>query len=92
MPPCHYDLIIVRYYLNRGLMPELARGLKPRGLLFMETWNVHALSVRPGFDPAFLLQLGELRRFAADAHLDVIHIADGAVEDQVSQLIARRPV
>jgi tellurite methyltransferase len=91
VPPCHYDLIVVRYYLNRDLMPELARGLKPRGLLFLETWNEHALAARPGFDPAYLLHPGELRRFALDAHLDLIQVADGATEDHVSQLIARQP-
>jgi tellurite methyltransferase len=91
VPPCHYDLIVVRYYLNRDLMPELARGLKPRGLLFLETWNEHALAARPGFDPAYLLHPGELRRFALDAHLDLIQVADGATEDHVSRLIARRP-
>ena len=91
VPPGHYDLIIVRYYLNWDLMPELAKGLKPRGLLFLETWNVHALAARPEFDPAYLLHPGELRRFTVDAHLDLIQVADGTTEDQVSQLIARRP-
>jgi len=91
VPPSRYDLIIVRYYLNRDLMPQLSRGLRAGGLLFVETRNVRYLSARPGFDPAFLLQLGELRRFAVDAGLDLIQVADGTPEDTASQLIARRP-
>ena len=91
IPPARYDLIIVKYYLNQDLMPQLAGGLRAGGLLFVETRNVRFLSVRPGFDPAFLLQLGELRRFAADAGLDLLHVADGMPEEHGSQLVARRP-
>jgi 2-polyprenyl-3-methyl-5-hydroxy-6-metoxy-1,4-benzoquinol methylase len=91
VPPSRYDLIIVGYYLNRDLMPQLTRGLRAEGLLFVETRNVHYLSVRPTFDPAFLLQLGELPRFALDAGLDVIHCADGTPKAHISQLIARQP-
>jgi 2-polyprenyl-3-methyl-5-hydroxy-6-metoxy-1,4-benzoquinol methylase len=91
VPARRYDLIVMKYYLNRELMPQLARGLRPGGLLFIETRNEHFLSVRPGFDPAFLLQLGELRRFAEDAGLDLLHVADGTPKAHESQLIARRP-
>ena len=91
VPPARYNLIVVKYYLNRELMPQLARGLRAGGLLFVETRNVRFLSVRPGFDPAFLLQLGELRLFAEEAGLDPIHVIDGAPETHGSQLVARRP-
>ena len=91
VPPARYHLIVVKYYLNRDLMPQLARGLRAGGLLLVETRNVRFLSVRPGFDPAFLLQLGELRRFAQEAGLDPIHVVDGAPEAHGSQLVARRP-
>ena len=91
VPARRYDLIVMKYYLNRELMPQLARSLRPGGLLFMETRNERFLSVRPSFDPAFLLQLGELRRFAEDAGLDLLHVADGTPKAHESQLIARRP-
>jgi SAM-dependent methyltransferase len=91
LPPGRYDLIVIKYYLNRDLMPQLAGGLRAGGLLFVETRNVRFLAVRPGFDPAFLLQLGELRRFATDAGLEPLHVADGMPEEHGSQLIARRP-
>jgi hypothetical protein len=88
--PNRYDLVIARHYLNRDLMPQLARGLRAGGMLFLETWNVQFLSVRPGFDPAFLLRPGELQRFALDAGLDTLHVADGLPEAHISQLVARR--
>lgn len=92
VPPGRYDVIVLRYYLNRALLPQLSRGLCAGGLLFVETRNERYLSVRPGFNPAFLLQLGELRRFAEDAGLDLLHVADGLPEAYGSQLIARQPV
>lgn len=87
-----YDLIVVFYYLNRDLMPRLIAGLRPGGLLFQATRNVRYLSIRPDFDPAFLLELGELAQFATNAELEILHCTDGIpAEDHASQLIARRP-
>jgi tellurite methyltransferase len=91
VPPVHYDLIVVTYYLNRDLMRPLSRGLRPGGLLFMETHNTRFLSERPDFDPAFLLHSGELRQFAQDTKMEVIQVADGGFEAHTSQLVARRP-
>jgi SAM-dependent methyltransferase len=91
VPPSHYDLIIVTYYLNRDLMCNLLRGLCPGGLLFIETHNTRFLSERPDFDPAFLLRPGELRQLAQDAEMDVIEVSDDGFEPHTSQLVARRP-
>lgn len=89
--PSRYDLIVVSYYLNRDLIPQLSSGLRPGGLLFVETWNVGHLSERPQFNPEFLLRHGELRRLARDAGLDAIHAVDGMPRPHSSQLVARRP-
>jgi tellurite methyltransferase len=87
-----YDLIVVFYYLNRDLVPRLAAGLRPGGLLFHATRNTRYLSIRSDFDPAFLLELGELARLAENAGLEVLHCTDGTPgEAHVSQLIARQP-
>jgi SAM-dependent methyltransferase len=91
VPPSHYDLIIVTYYLNRDLMPQLSRGLCPGGLLFVETHNIRFLLVRPDFDPAFLLRPGELCQFARDTEMQVIQLADDGSEARTSQLVALRP-
>jgi len=92
VPPARYDLILVFFYLNRGLMPRLAQGLRPGGLLFEANRNRRLLQTRPGFDPDYLLELGELRQMALDAGLEVIYFADGTPErDSDARLIARAP-
>jgi len=92
VPPERYDLILVFFYLNRGLMPRLAKGLRPGGLLFEANRNVRFLQARPDFDPDYLLAVGELREMALDAGLEVVYYADGTPErDSDARLIARAP-
>jgi tellurite methyltransferase len=92
VPPARYDVIVVFYYLDPGLMAGLAAGLRPGGLLFQANRNVRFLAVRPGFDPAYVVELDGLRRSARDAGLEILYHADGTpAEPHVSQLIARRP-
>mgnify|MGYP001606565180 FL=1 len=97
VPPARYDLILVFYYLNRALMPFLAAGLRSGGLLFQANRNARFLAVRPGFDPEYLLQPGELGRLARAAGLEVVYESDElpvteAGQDHDSRLIARKPV
>ncbi|MBW7882170.1 MAG: class I SAM-dependent methyltransferase [Caldilineaceae bacterium] len=58
--PAAYDLITSFYFLNRRLWPALREAVRPGGLLVIETYNCHALSMRPQANPAYLLQPGEL--------------------------------
>lgn len=97
VPPARYDLILVFYYLNRALMPVLAAGLRPGGLLFQANRNARFLAVRPGFDPDYLLRPGELGRLARAAGLEIVYDLDGtpvteAGQGHDSRLIARKPV
>jgi SAM-dependent methyltransferase len=92
VPSSRYDLIAVFNYLNRDLMPRLVAGLRSGGLLFQTARNLRYLSIRPDFDPAYLLELGELAHFAARSGLEILHCLDGTpAEAHASQLIARRP-
>jgi 2-polyprenyl-3-methyl-5-hydroxy-6-metoxy-1,4-benzoquinol methylase len=92
VPSSRYDLIVVFHYLNRDLMPRLTAGLRPGGLLFQAARNTRYLSTRPDFDPAHMLELGELAHFAAENGLEALHCADGTPrEPHASRLIARRP-
>ncbi|MBN1660759.1 MAG: class I SAM-dependent methyltransferase [Anaerolineae bacterium] len=91
VPPSCYDVILVFYYLNRDLMPRLAAGLRPGGLLFEANRNRYFLQERPGFDPDYLLEPGELSRRAEEAGLDIVHYADGTPDTPYGvQLIACR--
>ena len=92
VPPGRYDLIVVFYYLNRVLMPALGSGLRPGGLLFQANRNLRFLAVRPGFDPGYLLQPGELGRLARAAGLEIVYASDSTPgENHNSRLIARKP-
>jgi tellurite methyltransferase len=91
-PSCTYDLIVVFFYLNRRLMPALAAALQPGGLLIQAQHNIRILDERPGFNPAYLVQPGELVRLAQQVGLEVLREGDRAGEgDHVSYVVARRP-
>jgi tellurite methyltransferase len=91
--PATYDLIAVFFYLNRGFVREAARELRSGGLLFQANRNIHFLQERPDFCRDYLLQIGELRRLALDAGLEIVHYLDGTPgEAPLTQLIARRPL
>ena len=90
VPPDRYDLILVFFYLNRDLFPQLAAGLRPGGLLFQAHRNTELLSERPDFNPDYLVEPGELRRLAQAAGLEVLYSADRAPDEHhTSQLISR---
>lgn len=92
VPPGRYDAIAVFFFLNRALMPQLAAGLRPGGLLFQANRNRRFLTIRPGFDPGYLLDPGELPRLAREAGLEIVYHADGIPdEEHTSLIIARRP-
>jgi SAM-dependent methyltransferase len=91
VPPSCYDLIVVFYYLNRDLWPDLARGLRPGGLLFQAHRNERYLRERPTFDPDYLLQVGELRAWTRAAGLEIVYYTEGTPErDYDVWLIGRR--
>lgn len=92
IPPSHYDLIVVFFYLNRELMPILSAALRPGGLLFQANRNKRFLEIRPDFNSGYLLELGELQRLASVAGLEILYSTDSPAEGfHDSQIIARRP-
>ncbi len=91
--PARYDLIVTFFFLNRELMPDLAAGLQPGGLLFQANRNTRYLAVQPDFNPAFLVKPGELRQLAEDSGLEIRFYTDGTPDKpNTSQIIAQRPV
>lgn len=56
-----YDVIVVSYFLNRALFPNILKALKPAGLLFYQTWSQLRTDNKKGpSNPAFCLEEGEL--------------------------------
>ena len=55
-----YDVIVVSYFLNRALFPQITRALKPDGLLFYETWSQQKVDDSGPKNPDFRLKATEL--------------------------------
>ena len=74
-----FDGIIVTNYLHRPLLPSLIGALKPDGVLLYETFaRGNAAFGRPS-NPHFLLEPGELLRFALAGGLAVVAFEEGVV-------------
>ena len=55
-----YDVIVVSYFLNRELFPQIIAALKPGGLLFYQTWSQLKVNESGPSNPEFRLKAGEL--------------------------------
>lgn len=55
-----YDVIVVSYFLNRELFPQIIKALKPCGLLFYETWSQEKVNDSGPSNPEYRLQAREL--------------------------------
>jgi len=90
LPVAAYDLIVVFYYLERRLIPDLRAALRPGGLLVYETFNQAIRTLRPEIQPRYLLEAGELQRlFAGWEMLD--HHDGRPGKEMASGIVARRP-
>jgi SAM-dependent methyltransferase len=63
-----YDVLCVFRFLDRRLFPALRAAVRPGGRLIYETFNTRYQPPQP-FDPAHLLQVGELAGVFADWEL-----------------------
>lgn len=63
--PDSFDVIVVRRFLDRALMPRLLAALRPGGLLFYQTFTAEKLAGRGPDQPAFLLGRNELLTLCA---------------------------
>jgi SAM-dependent methyltransferase len=61
-----YDLVCVFRYLNRDLFSTIRQSVKPNGRVIYETFNIYYLKLMPDFNPAYLLEIGELSGYFAD--------------------------
>jgi SAM-dependent methyltransferase len=82
-----YHVACVFRYLKRDLFPLLRACVAPGGRIIYETFNQRYLEVVPGFNPQFLLGVGELAGYFAD--WKILHNAEGK---HVSRIVAVKPV
>jgi tellurite methyltransferase len=90
LPERCYDLILCIQYLQRSLFPQMARALRPDGVLLIETFTRAQLEFQSGpRNPAYLLETGELRE--AFPELCVLFYRELRAGQGIASLLARRP-
>jgi SAM-dependent methyltransferase len=95
IPPGRFALIVVVRYLERRLLPRLAAGLAPGGMLIYESFLEEPDGrVDSRFNPDYLLQENELLR--AFPGLRIIYYREAATGDpatpsRMASLVALQP-
>jgi len=89
LPEDAFDLIVVFFYLERSLFPQIAAALRPGGILIYKTYTSEQQNLSRGpTHPMHLLQSGELQRAFAD--LEILHYSETVSDKAVAELVARR--
>ena len=84
-----YDLILCIQYLQRSLFPQMARALRPNGVLLIETYTRAQLEFAGGpRNPAYLLGAGELRE--AFPALCVLFYRELRAGQGIASLVAKK--
>ena len=95
LPAGPYDVIVVTNYLQRDLFEALQDALAPGGLLVFETLaRCHVDELGHSFNPAYLVEPGELARSLRRLEVVAQHegVADRSGEPRgVAGIVARRP-
>lgn len=91
--PETYDVIVNINYLQRSLVSQIKKGLRPGGVVVFENWTVDQLKKSGGqsLPRDFLLKRGELRRLFED--FEVLYYSEtDSGQDALASLVARRPL
>jgi tellurite methyltransferase len=84
-----YHLILVFFYLERAIFPELRKALCPGGLLIYKTYTLEQRKFQGGpRHPLHLLKENELLR--AFSGFQVLYYAESIRERGVAELVARK--
>jgi len=89
LPASAFDLILVFFYLERPLFPQIAAALRPGGILIYKTYTREQLKLGGGpTHPMHLLKSNELLR--AFASLRILHYHESIRDKAVAELVARK--
>jgi SAM-dependent methyltransferase len=86
LPEAAYAVICVFRFLKRDYFPQLRAALQPGGRILYETFNRNYLATARDFNPAFVLEEGELAGYFAD--WKIIHHVEGR---RASSIVAVKP-
>ncbi|MGB8012772.1 MAG: class I SAM-dependent methyltransferase [Terriglobales bacterium] len=86
-----FDVVMVFFYLERTILPEIIKTLRPGGVLVYKTYT-RAQAELPGGskNPAHLLEPGELRQLTAG--LRVLHYRETVEERATAELVAQKEI
>ena len=84
-----FDVVMVFFYLERQIFPEIVKALKPGGLLIYKTHIVAQAKLAKGpKNPANMLQPEELPKLAAG--LRVLYYREHVAEKATAELLAKK--
>lgn len=90
LPDEAFALVLCIQYLDRKLMPQLERTLRPGGMLLFETYTTAQTAFEGGpRNPAYLLEPGELRHSFPE--LKVIFYGELNAGQGKASLLAQKP-
>jgi tellurite methyltransferase len=86
-----FEMVLVFFYLERKILAEMVKALRPGGLLLYKTYTL-ARTKRPGGpkNPAHLLRPGELLQLADG--LRVLYCEEQGFEQATAELVAKKEV
>ncbi len=89
--PAAYDVILSIHYLQRSLIPQMKKGLKPGGIVVFENYTMEQLNNDDGrsLRRDYLLEKGELKSLFSDLDIMVYSETNNGKE-ALAQIIARR--
>jgi 2-polyprenyl-3-methyl-5-hydroxy-6-metoxy-1,4-benzoquinol methylase len=84
-----FDVVMVFFYLERKIFPEIVKAIRPGGLLVYKTLTMAQMELPGGpKDPAHLLERDELLRLADG--LEVLYYHEGVAKRVTAELVARK--
>lgn len=87
LPASAFSLILCIHYLDRRLLPEISKALKPGGAVLFETYTTAQLAFEGGpRNPEYLLQPGELRH--AFPELQIVFYRELRAGQGIASLLA----
>ena len=94
IPGVTYDLIINFNYLERSLIPQMIKGLKPGGMILFETYTIEQPRYGKPHNPEYLLKPNELIKSFKELQIIYYHErVDHSSEETkaIASLLAQKP-
>jgi tellurite methyltransferase len=88
-PSAYYDLVIAFYFFSAPLIERIKNCLRHRGMVVYATFNQRHMTLRPEFNPAYLIRPDALGGYFADFEI-LIHETEAGEARNISRLIARK--